>query len=491
VSAYALAIRLFPHAFGVAERRPFQTAALFEPVGYSNALGAFAALGVVLALGFSAEGRARLARALAAAAVVLLATVVYFAFSRGAWLALAAGLAAAFVLAPARARLLRAWLVGPLPFAALGISLASHASTLARVDPPLRDAAVEGALLFLALALLAAAAFAARLAAPALEPHRGRIRSVAALALALAITGTAAGTFASDAPTRPATSLGTERGASVALGRRDEFWHAAWNAFEERPLTGFGAGAFEQYWLEHREHPRNVRDAHNLYVEALAELGAPGLVLLGMLLGLPLVAAVAARARPLVPAALGGLAVYLAHSFVDWDWEVPAMTVTALFVGTALVASADAERGRVGLSARLRAVAVALLLVASAFSVVTFVGNRAGAAAVKALRLGATERAEADARRAARWAPWSAHPLRTLAEAQLLQGERAAATTTIRKALAKEDRDWRLWLTLAIAADGSERRHALERAEALNPLAPRIAELRRILTIQANFERDS
>lgn len=483
VSAYALAIRLFPHAFGVAERLPFQTAALFEPIGYSNALGAFAALGVVLALGFAAEGRSRLSRAMAAAAVVLLANVVYFAFSRGAWLALAAGLVAAVALAPARARLLRAWLVGPLPFAALGISLASHAAALARVDPPLREAALQGALLFFALALLAAGAVAASLAAPALEPHRGRIRSLVALALALATILTAAGTFARDAPTRPATSLGTERGASVALGRRDEFWRAAFNAFEERPLIGFGAGAFEQYWLEHREHPRNVRDAHNLYVEALAELGAPGLVLLALLLGIPLAAAAAARARPLVPAALGGLTVYLAHAVVDWDWEVPAVTVTALLVATALVAVAEEGRNPVALSPGLRAAAVAVLLATSLFAVVALVGNRAGAGAEKALRVGAAERAEAEARRAARWAPWSAHPLRTLAEAQLLQREREEAQETIRKALAKEDRDWRLWLTLAIAADGRERRDAFKRAETLNPLDPRIAELRPILSI--------
>jgi len=481
VCAYALATRFFPHAFGVPERQPFQTAALFEPVGYSNALGAFAALGVLLALGFAAEGRSRLSRSLAAAAVVPLATVVYFAFSRGAWLALAVGLVATVALAPARVRLVRAWLVGPIPFGALGISFASHSDALTRVDPPLHDAALQGALLFVAVALLAAAAAAARLAAPALEPHRGRIRSRLALALALAVILTAAVTFARETPMRPATALGTERGASVALGRRDEFWRAAWNAFEERPLTGVGAGAFEQYWLEHREHRRNVRDAHNLYVEALAELGVPGLALLTAFLGIPLAAATLARARPLVPAALGSFTVYLAHAVVDWDWEVPAMTVAALLVATALVATADEEREPVSLSPKLRTVAVSGALAASVFSVVALVGNRAGATAEDALREGSAERAEVEARRAARWAPWSSHPLRTLAEAQLQQNERGAARATLRKALAKDDRDWRLWLDLALAADDPERREAFARAETLNPLGRRIAELRSTL----------
>jgi hypothetical protein len=489
VCIYGLATRLFPYAFGVVEREPFQTAALAEPIGYSNALGAFAGLGVLLALGFAAEGSSRLSRSLAAAAVVPLATVVYLAFSRGAWFALAAGLVATVVVAPARARLLTAWLVGPLPFAVLGIAFASRAGALSRVDPPLQDAALQGALLFVALALLAAAAAGAKLAAPTLERRLGHIRPLLAVTLAVAVTLTAALTLTKGTPTRPATALRVEGGAGVALGHRDEFWGAAWNAFSERPLTGFGAGAFEQYWLQHREHRRNVRDAHNLYFETLAELGAPGLALLAALFGIPITAATLARRRPLVPAAMGALSVYLAHAVVDWDWEVPAVTVAALVAAVGVVTAADEEREPLLLAPLVRAAGVAVALAASVFSVVALVGNRAGAAAESALRAGSAQRAEGEARRAARWAPWSAHPLLTLAEAQLQQREREPARTTLHKALAKEDQNWRLWLALAVAADGGERREAFARAEMLNPLGRRIAELRPSLGSRGGFGR--
>jgi hypothetical protein len=489
--SYALAVRLLPDVFGVAERLPFQTAALHEPIGYSNALGAFAAVGVVLALGFCADGLSRISRSLAAVAVVPVATVVYFAFSRGAWLGLAAGLVVVMALAPARGRAVRAWLIGALPFAALAISFASNAGALNRINPPLADARREGLLLLVALVLLAAAAAAARLAAPALDPSRGRARSLVAVGVAVAIIVVAALTFSRDTPMRPATALGTQRGASVALGRRDEFWRVAWNAFEKRPVTGFGAGSFEQYWLEHRQRARNVRDAHNLYVESLAELGVPGLLLIAALFGIPLWAALVARARPFVPAAFGGVTVYLAHAVVDWDWEIPAMTVPVLLVAASLVSAADQRREPFVLTRNLRVASVAVCLAASVFSVVALVGNRAGATAEEALRFGAAEHAEAEAQRASRWAPWSSHPLRTLANAQLAQNDREAARKTIRRALAKEDRDWRLWLALAIATGGNERRSAFERAHELNPLSPRLAELRRTLGVRTGFEQGS
>ena len=472
VGGYALAVRLFPHVFGTAERKPFQTAALFEPIGYSNALGVFAAIGVVLALGFAADGRSRLSRALATITAVLLAQVVYFTFSRGAWLALVIGLVAAVGVAPERSRLLRAWLVGPLPFAAVGIGLASHADALNRVNPPLDDAAREGALLFAALVLLAALAAATRLALR---------RSAAGVVIVAAVIAAAGITFSREPPSRPSASVRTVQGASVALGRRDEFWRVAWNAFEHRPLTGIGAGAYEQYWLQHREHPRNVRDAHNLYLEVLAELGMPGLVLLALLFGIPLAAGVVARASPVVPTAVGALAAYLAHAAVDWDWEVPALTVTALIVAASLASIADERRRPLVLSASMRAAAIAGLLAVSAFAVVALVGNRAAANGERALRVGAASTAEAEAQRAARWAPWSSQPLRTLANAQLLQGDRAAARKTLEDALDKGDRDWRLWLALAIATDGAEQRAALDEAQRLNPLSQRLQDVRRNL----------
>ena len=72
----------------------------------------------------------------------------------------------------------------------------------------------------------------------------------------------------------------------VAQGQRERgqgraaAWRVAWDAARSRPVVGIGAGGFEQRWLAARRQPFAFRDAHNLYLEMLAELGAVGLALL-------------------------------------------------------------------------------------------------------------------------------------------------------------------------------------------------------------------
>src|SRR5919201_1930224 len=74
-----------------------------------------------------------------------------------------------------------------------------------------------------------------------------------------------------------------------------------------------------------------VRNAHNLYLETLAELGPVGLGVLVVALGLPLAAAVRARRRALAGAAAGAYVAFVVHASVDWDWQMPAVPVTAPF----------------------------------------------------------------------------------------------------------------------------------------------------------------
>ena len=68
-----------------------------------------------------------------------------------------------------------------------------------------------------------------------------------------------------------------------------------------------------------------------------------GLALLVALLAIPLVAAVRARRHPLVAPAFGAYVAFLVHAAVDWDWQMPAVTLLALFTAAVLVAAA---RGR-------------------------------------------------------------------------------------------------------------------------------------------------
>ena len=81
----------------------------------------------------------------------------------------------------------------------------------------------------------------------------------------------------------------------------------------------------------------NVRDAHSLYLEILAELGPIGLALLVAALVLPLVALW--RVRAWAPAATPAAAylAWLVHAGIDWDWEVPVTTLVALACAAVLL----------------------------------------------------------------------------------------------------------------------------------------------------------
>jgi O-antigen ligase len=143
----------------------------------------------------------------------------------------------------------------------------------------------------------------------------------------------------------PAGSLAddlAERG-----GDRPWYWHVAWEEVAEAPVIGKGAGTFRLAWLEHQPIPVAVQDAHSLYLEVVAELGLVGLVLLGLALAPPVVAAL----RGVNAAAAGGYFAFLVHAGLEWDWELPAVTVAGLLCGAAVLAC---ESASFGVESRLR-----------------------------------------------------------------------------------------------------------------------------------------
>ena len=86
---------------------------------------------------------------------------------------------------------------------------------------------------------------------------------------------------------------------SLSGNGRTEQFHTAWQQVTDHPVLGGGAGSFDGYWFQHRRVNATVHDAHNLYLETLAELGPPGLILLVLVFGLPLAALRRARSSPL------------------------------------------------------------------------------------------------------------------------------------------------------------------------------------------------
>ena len=121
---------------------------------------------------------------------------------------------------------------------------------------------------------------------------------------------------------------------------RVEYWRAAIDEAAEHPLLGSGAGSYWLSWREHRTVDLGVRDAHSLYVETLSELGPVGLVLVVSLVAVPLLATLRRRGDPTSALAGAAFAVFAVHAGLDWDWEMPVVTLTALgCAGVALARS--------------------------------------------------------------------------------------------------------------------------------------------------------
>jgi O-antigen ligase len=229
---------------------PFLGTLLQEPLGYANALGGLAAIGLATTVSLVRVPRLRL---LVPALSGLFIVTIALTGNRSGWFAAFGGAAVALPLAWGRRR--------------LAVSVA----------------AVIGLVLALALSL-------------------------------------------------PAGSLADDEAARAGGNHRPWYWHVAWQQAADFPVAGRGAGTFELAWLEEQPIPESVLDAHSLYLETLAELGVIGLGLLLLALTPPLLAAF----RGPNAAAAGGYVAFLVHAGVEWDWEMPVVTVAGLLCGAAI-----------------------------------------------------------------------------------------------------------------------------------------------------------
>jgi hypothetical protein len=326
VALYALGGRLLPD---LVEVRAVELAGdrLTQPLTYWNALGILTAFGALLATAVAADERRPLVyRAAACGAGVPCALACYLTYSRASWAALAAGLAVLLLVRPRVAAAVAAWLWGS---AAVLLALAERAAGGTAV-----------ALLVVALAVSCGVAFAVAIRGRAeravgREALRGRLAAAAVAATliaGLAVSFTAERTEEISRSAGRVTTLKTYRG---------DYWRVALDSFAEHPAGGVGTAGFQVEWIRERDSRVFAFDAHSLYVETLAELGLVGLALLGLF-----VAAVAGGLRrawravpeePLVAAAAAVLGAFAVHAGLDWDWEVPAVSLPALLLAAAVV----------------------------------------------------------------------------------------------------------------------------------------------------------
>jgi len=480
IAAYALGTRLFPHATNFTAFGGYR---LSRPVGYWNGLGLMAGMATVLAFGFVGSARSAWARAAAAAAVPVTVSTLYFTFSRGAAISFAFGLLVLVGVERHRLKLL----LRAAPVAAITAALVAQATretALTHSTTSLVSAQHQGrGFAVLVLGAAAAAAYSTyliRLLERMVPATRAVVGAGRLLVLVVVVLGVALLVAAYGSPVTMATRAyhsftGPPTGGANLNNRlltlsnngRIPAWHVAWHTFEAHPLGGVGAGGFETYWDRHRTIDLKIRDAHNLYVETLAEGGVVGFALLLGVVLTPFVLFWRVRRRPLAAGALASFATYALAAAADWDWELSGVTLAALLCGTAVLIAGRRRDSETG-SGRWRLVAVACAAAVALLAMFGLIGNLALNASTNAARTGDWPRAAHDAKRARTFAPWSSEPLASLGLAQVGLGQRTQAADTFRAAIRKDPQNYLLWLDLARVTSGSTRAAALAIAVKLN-----------------------
>ena len=346
VIGYGMFERVLP---GVAQQDGSFAAAgrLEQPITYWNAEGLLAVIGLVLCIRLAGDGtRPTPLRAAAAAAAPLLSIGVYLSYSRGALAAALIGAILIIAAEPTRAQL-RA-IVICLGAGLLAAGCAAALSGVASLDGTLAERERDGAIMLAVLlaVTLVSAYLTYRAARDELRTggstqiaYAQRLPLLAGAAVLLCIVGLVIGGLlegSEGAGARPS------RLASVS-SLRYEYWQVGVHAFADHPLLGLGAGGFRVYWRQHRDVNAAVTEVHSLELEMAAELGLPGLALLGVFLaGVGLATRRALRMRaPLAVGGFAGCTVWLLHASIDWDWQLPAVTLPALILAGGLLAQCE------------------------------------------------------------------------------------------------------------------------------------------------------
>jgi len=347
---------------------------LAYPLTYWNALGAMAAMGALLSLGLAANPRSLpWSRGVAAALAVLFVTTMQLTLSRASWLALIVGVVALVVLGAHRGSLA---VTGAIVGFASALAILRLQAYHGLVDDPTAGASqeTEGREFAVQLAVLSGGAgvLTAMLAAgrrsvmvnDLVDRARRPLTLVIAGAVVLAVcigyatsSTTVEGRSAHGLDSAQnwierqwddfmAPSSYTAAGGSrltSARGTRSDLYRVAIDGFQDNPVFGRGAGSFEVLWYRDRRVDEDVRDAHSLDLEVLSELGIVGALLLIALIGSFATGIVRTRhkggavTRSEAAAAGAACCVWVIHSFVDWDWQMPAVSGLTLLIAAAVL----------------------------------------------------------------------------------------------------------------------------------------------------------
>lgn len=450
ISMLAVLARLDPQLIASDRAaQAFHTNRLSYPLGYWNAMGAWSATAVALGLTWSAHARSRWASALALAFVPWAVLALYLTYSRAGIVSLVVGVITIGALSQRRFVLL-------LNTAAAAIAAAA-AVLVARGQAPIADATGTGGrgavLLVLVLSAVALAGWTSLtqrvvLGTGGKKVARGALVTAAAVVVILAIAfGPHLARQAYDSYRRPLVVTQTTNPAARLTnlsGNRHDVWVAALAAYRSEPLSGMGPGTFGFYWNQHGANAEFLHDAHSIYLEALAELGWPGLLAVLVLLGGLAAVVVPARRRAssareagAVAGVAATLAVFAVSAGVDWMWESTANATLAL-ASIGVCAAGLSRRNREAPSLVVRLPLAVLTLMALLVLLPALAATKAERSSQTAVRAGDLAKALEKANDAVQAEPWAATAY--LQRALVLEREKrlGPALADIRQAIRRE-----------------------------------------------------
>jgi O-antigen ligase len=506
VALLGLGGRLLPHVLDVAQSVG-SGPRLSYPLGYWNANGAVFGIGIALLLWSSRRALPAALRWLSAAVIPASLLALYFTYSRGGLLSLIVACGCLLVLS--RDRL---WLLATLAVGALGAlpavlavqsrhSLADNLGGQAAIDQGVTVLLILLAGTVVSLLLFAGLRWEERreggLSGRAIAISRnpkvlrgiGLAAAVAVVAVVAAVGGRAWHQFSSpdiQFPSNPQAHFADLSGAG-----RHEFYKVAIEAFGEKPILGHGAGTYQFSWNQLRSIELPVHDAHSLYLEAFAELGVVGgLLVIGLIGTLLWVAFATWHAAPEPQrdrhaVLLAAMLAFAVGAAFDWFWEIPALGAFFFLAGGVVVAArcsqlaADPRRQASPKADGRRFGLTVAAVVLAWVSAIALVGpllveheiDSSQAAAAKENFGAAVDHAET----ARSIEPWAASPYVQLGLLAEREGDYPAAVTHFGHAIEREDRNWQwYYLRSRVEHEAGETKTALvdlEEARELNPVA--------------------
>jgi hypothetical protein len=477
----ASVVTLLSAAFAGDPTASFIESRFADPMGYAGASAAFAAIVVGPALALSARLSSPLwARAGMFAIAVVQIELALLPQSRGVLIGLTFALLFLVGFSPTRGwttlRVLAAAAVAALTVGPI-LDVFRAANDGQPIVPAL-DSAVGGLAIAAAIALAVGFAFAYLEARrprllPGLDLRRAALPLTGALVIALALALVVFGGRISDQVSQHWDSFKAGDDAadtsshlsSTGDPQRYDYWRVAVDATGESPLTGIGAGNFQDEYTVKREVEKHSRYAHSFWLRVLSETGIVGLLLIaGALIAGFVAVARAGRSAPtgarlLAAGALAATAGIFAHASVDWIDEFPAVLAPALaflYLACRLVSpppTSPPRRQGAGLLAGATIAGIALVGLVPAYLALRF-----------------TERAESawpsdpataykDLDRAAWLSPLSSQPYLTRGEIALGLEQEAEAEAAFQHAIEIED-NWYPHLELALIASKGGRQAA-------------------------------